>query len=277
MKVSAVGDVILGSYLSTSSTILAPDKRGEDDCNPIGLSPRHVVDAESGDGFPGAHEPETAGVGPMRITTDDLRRGCKAFQEREYRDAMYKISQELIEHHWGNAEETADALGVLLLTWNHAAYRYDRFDYTQLQAFLETHAAVLNDWRSMRLEGLAVLDASAVGRIFDALLDALVTVKGSRSPVGAGKALHLLAPRMFPLWDNKIARHYGCGFMGAPGSAAKYARFTQRMKDVLNGLDAEMTLAQLEGELNAQSRFPKPILKFIDEYNYARFTYKWIT
>jgi hypothetical protein len=28
-------------------------------------------------------------------------------------------------------------------------------------------------------------------------------------PVGAGKALHVLAPNFFPLWDNAIAESYG--------------------------------------------------------------------
>jgi hypothetical protein len=212
----------------------------------------------------------------MRITADDLRRGCRAFQYHESRDAMYKISRDLIEQHWGNSEDTADALGVLLLTWNQAAYRYGAFDYAQVQSFLEAHVAALDDYRAMRLEEVKALNESTVSDIFTALLDALVTASGSRSPVGVSKALHLLAPRMFPLWDNKIARQYGCGFMGAPGSAEKYVRFMHRTKDVLAGLAAEVPLVQLEGELNAQARFPKPILKFIDEYNYARYTYHWI-
>lgn len=212
----------------------------------------------------------------MHITANDLRRGCRAFQDHESRDAMYKISRELIEQHWGDAEDTADALGVLLLTWNQAAYRYGAFDYAQVQSFLEVHATALDDYRAMRLEDVKALDGSAVRDIFTDLLDALVTANGSRSPVGAAKALHLLAPRMFPLWDNEIARQYGCGFMGAPGSAAKYVRFTQRIEAVLAGLAAEVPLVRLETELNAQARFPKPILKFIDEYNYARYTYHWI-
>lgn len=190
---------------------------------------------------------------------------------------MYKIARELIEQHWGNAEDIADALGVLLMTWNQAAYRYGAFDYARLQAFLEAHAAVLNDYRAMQLEEVTTLDEPAVSEIFIALLDALVTASGRRSPVGAGKALHLLAPRMFPLWDNEIARRYGCGVMGAPGSAIKYVRFTQRIKDALAGLAVEVPLAQLEKEFNARARFPKPILKYIDEYNYARYTYHWIT
>ena len=190
---------------------------------------------------------------------------------------MYKISRELIEQRWGDAEATADALGVLLLTWNQAAYRYGAFDYTRLQIFLEANATILDEYRAMRLEDIAILDTLRLSQLFNALLDALVTASGRRSPVGAGKALHLLAPRMCPLWDNKIARQYGCALYGAPGSAAKYGRFTQRIKEVLTALAAGQPLAELEAELNAQARFPKPILKFVDEYNYALYTYGWIS
>ena len=70
---------------------------------------------------------------------------------------MYKISRELIEQRWGDAEATADALGVLLLTWNQAAYRYGAFDYTRLQIFLEANATILDEYRAMRLEDIAIL------------------------------------------------------------------------------------------------------------------------
>lgn len=95
-------------------------------------------------------------------------------------------------------------------------------------------------------------------------------------PVGAGKALHLLAPRMFLLWDNTIAWKYDCTLSGAPGSAARYEKFIQKMETVLASLTEEQSLEDLEDELNSRARFPKPILKYIDEYNYSRYTYGWI-
>ena len=213
----------------------------------------------------------------MKISVDDLLRGCHAFAEHESRDAMYKIARELVDERWGDTAATADALGVLLLTWNQAAYRYGRFDFARLQAFLEKNASDLAEFRTMRLEDVQMHDASRVRRLFDALLDSLATATGARSPVGAGKALHLLAPRMFPLWDNKIARVYGCRLYGAPGSAQKYVRFTQKIKEILESLAEQRSLNELVEELNAQARFQKPILKYVDEYNYARYTYGWIS
>lgn len=188
---------------------------------------------------------------------------------------MYKVARELLDQHWGNAAATADALGVLLLTWNQAAYRYGLFDFAKLEEFLSLNERDLTDFRQDRLQNLPEINAQLVTRLFDELLQALITGAGTRSPVAVGKALHLIAPRMFPLWDNKIATQYGCRIYGAPGSSKKYVQFIAINKDQLTQLGQERPISDIEDELSAMARFPKPILKFVDEYNYARFTYGW--
>jgi len=55
---------------------------------------------------------------------EEFLRGCEQFENREKRDAMYKVATFLIKQFWGQASEMADGLGVLLLTWNQAFYRY---------------------------------------------------------------------------------------------------------------------------------------------------------
>lgn len=176
----------------------------------------------------------------------------------------------------GRCGGDADALGVLLLTWNQAAYRYGVFDFGRLESFLKAKRAELEKFRFTRLENLPSVDRMGITELWDDLLDALTTASGSRSPVAAGKPLHLIAPRMFPLWDNKIAAAYGCRLYGAPRSAQKYLRFTEETQAILARLADERALEDIEDQLNTRARFSKPILKFIDEYNYARFTYGWI-
>lgn len=63
-------------------------------------------------------------IPPTSIALADLERGVRAFAVKEPRDAMYKVATKLIDGSWGSHEEVADALGVLLLTWNQAFYRY---------------------------------------------------------------------------------------------------------------------------------------------------------
>jgi hypothetical protein len=47
-------------------------------------------------------------------------------------------------------------------------------------------------------DGLTPTDLELVKELFAKLLDSFRTEKGSRSPVGAGKALHALAPAFLP-------------------------------------------------------------------------------
>lgn len=190
---------------------------------------------------------------------------------------MYKVARDLVEDRWDDPTEAADGLGVLLLTWNQAAYRYGIFDFDVLERFLRRHRTKLDDYRGLKLEDQDRLDKLQVDATFEALLDALITSAKTRSPVAAGKALHMIAPRFFPLWDNRIAEAYGCRICGAPGSAQKYLNFMGKTQEILHALREEQALQEIENELNAGARFKKPILKFLDEYNYARFTWGWIS
>jgi len=64
----------------------------------------------------------------------EFERGYRAFQQHdEKRGAMYKTASFLIDHFWGRPSEMADSLGVLLLTWNQAFYRYGPFDFDALE------------------------------------------------------------------------------------------------------------------------------------------------
>ena len=88
-------------------------------------------------------------------------------------------------------------------------------------------------------------------------------LKGRQSPVSVAKALHLLAPGFFPLWDDKIARGYQCHYSVDPDG--KYLQF----------MDISREMAE---ELSTGIRVPKgsTMLKVIDEYNYAKYTKGWV-
>lgn len=50
-----------------------------------------------------------------------------------------------------------------------------------------------------------------------------------KSPVAVAKALHLLAPHFFPLWDGRIAKSYKC-YYNVDNAAEKYIWFMKLMK-----------------------------------------------
>src|SRR5262245_45793670 len=142
----------------------------------------------------------------MRIAPKRLRAGYLAFQKRERRDAMYKTATFLVEHFWGKPSEVAEGLGVLLLVWNAACYRHGLFDFDALEKCIAANQHLLNEYRSRNILSYTPKDDAKIRRLFQDFLEALKICqgkcKGRRTPVGVAKALHLLAPAFFPLWDE---------------------------------------------------------------------------
>jgi hypothetical protein len=113
------------------------------------------------------------------------------------------------------------------------------------------------------------LPSTVTGSLTDADEEQLLAIFGdfetALGPVGAAKALHLLAPRFMPLWDRAIAAEY-TGQLGRMGSNSwRYLRFMRecRLQSIAAGGDA----AAADGN----------ILKALDEYNYCIFSKQWIT
>jgi len=201
-------------------------------------------------------------------TPSQFKKGYLAFQRRERRDSMYKTATFLIEHFWGKPAEMADSLGVLLLTWNQAFYRYGIFDFGKLEDCLSRNLNVLDKYRKSNIFNYGTCDDKAIENLFREFLYALRIregkKKGTGSPVAVAKALHLLASDFFPLWDYEIARAYGCRYSRNP--EAKYLLFVRKSKEMAENLKSSVD-TKVVG---------KTLLKLIDEYNYARYTQRWI-
>lgn len=172
----------------------------------------------------------------------EFYKGIRKFEKCEKRDAMYKVASFLIYYFWGKPSEMADSLGVLLLTWNQAFYRYGVFDFDKLEKFIRKNLRKLKGFRKRRIISLSDSDESEIECLFNDLLDVLkidsYSMKGKKgkkkerkSPVAVAKALHLLAPNFFPLWDNEIAKAYKCRFTKTD-SAKKYIAFCKILKEM---------------------------------------------
>jgi hypothetical protein len=152
----------------------------------------------------------------------------------------------------------SEALAVLLQTWNKNFYRFHRkFDarhFADMEGLLIRHREFLTVFRKKRIEEVdnqARPDIVRTFQEFEAVL----------GPVGSAKALHLLAPEFFPLWDLAIAAKCGVrlGEIGTNGE--RYWRFMKRAR--------RQCL-----ELRREGVTGNDLLKRIDEYNYCRFTRK---
>jgi hypothetical protein len=203
------------------------------------------------------------------ISLSDLEIQCRAFEEWEPRDSMYRVSTFLVREWWGDPARLVDALSVLLLVWNGAFYRYGSFDEQALEICLRDNEGKLSTFRERELSTFCEADEGDAARLFLLLSQALKrTSDGVESPVSAGKALHLLAPHFFPLWDQYIAPAYGCPYVGELASVA-YIAFARKIRVMAVQLYAELA-SDADPRKEWLSR--KPLLKRIDEYNYMKYT-----
>jgi hypothetical protein len=224
------------------------------------------------------------------ISIVELRKGCQAYWDQEPRDAMYRVAIDLVTERWAHdAGDVADGLGVILLTWNHAAYRYDAFDFGKLEEFLRVNRPELDAFRKRSITSFQPNeDSQPIKAMFGKTMDALVTTKNKkRSPVGVAKALHIIAPQFFPLWDVAIATGWNCLWSYKKDAASQYVEFTKYAQAAAAALDAEYgarspaaaklpVAPDLASALSELCRRPKSLLKFIDEYCFAKYTKKWI-
>jgi len=196
---------------------------------------------------------------PDTISPEELKAGCHAFQQTERRDAIYKTASFLVKHFWGKPTEVAEGLGVLLCVWNNAFYRLGPFDYDLLEQCIARNRAVLDAFRHRNILTHSPDDDRQMRPLFQEFLDALQICegkcKGRRSPVGVAKALHLLAPGFFPLWDERIAKAYDCTYDDDP--PGQYMAFFRKTKAIAEALAPQVNVGG------------RTFLKLIDEYNYA--------
>ena len=191
-------------------------------------------------------------------TLADLQAAREMFEAVEPRDLFYRLSLHLMGQGAGSPFSRAEALAVLLQTWNHSYYQrldipFDAAHFAAIERLLAEHEQPLADFARRSIESLAPTDETLVRLIyheFEAVL----------GQTGASKALHLLAPRFFPLWDGAIA-------------ATAYGLYARDARDYWRLMGATaMQVAAVGGEA-ALGRNP---IKAIDEYNYCRYTLKRI-
>ncbi len=195
----------------------------------------------------------------IQPTLEELAYGRKTFEEHEPRDLFYRAATELVALALrGDAKlSPAEAVAVLLQTWNVTYYRFrggfTREHFEELEQVIAETLPELLALRDERIE--EVSDERRVE--FEQMFSKYEDVVG---PVGAAKTLHLFAPFLFPLWDNRIAEAYGLRL--SKPNADRYWRFMLISREQSRAVFAE--------------GFAGNPLKALDEYNYCRFTQGWI-
>lgn len=201
----------------------------------------------------------------VRIVTpsaEELRAAHEMFMEnepraRDYDNAIAAVVEGIAEN---SHKKIARSLAGFLKSWNRMYYRFRPLETENLAArigdLVQPRFCELLAFRKRSILSVTEEDRSPVERTHGAFEEVL-------HPVGAAKALHLLAPDFFPLWDIWIGLAYGAG-IGPPGTnGSTYFRFMKLFKEQVQ---------QLRDTLPSGAN----PLKLIDEFNYCRHTKHWL-
>jgi hypothetical protein len=186
--------------------------------------------------------------------TGDLIKAHNLYEKKEPRGHDYWRALEGVESGFGAANfNVASAISTLLKSWNKYNYHFRPKRAAVLEAEIEqliiANLSAIHAFRARSLATLTEADRATVLALFSSFEKML-------GQVGTPKALNLIAPKFFPLWDNPIAigyglvavRHYYFTFMVAVKDQVGRISFP-------NGLEA---------------------LKTLDEYNYCKYTKNWL-
>jgi len=169
----------------------------------------------------------------------------------------------IVQDNWGNPAEMTRGISRLIRAWNRF---YANFDLEAMSGCIDRNLAVLNQFRNRNINSLSEVDIPPIRNLFNDFLVSLRRVRDNRkSPVSVAKALSLIAPNFFPLWDSNIALAYGCCFYFSDSADELYIKFCHKMKllaDIVRNFVPEQD--------------DRPLLKRIDEYNFSRYTAHWI-
>lgn len=199
--------------------------------------------------------------GAPQLTLYNLELAQSRFYQAEPRDLFYRASLALMERsRQPDAElDLAESIAVLLQTWNRSFYRYRKgfaeMDFAGIRIFLDTYRGDLEAFSRRRLVTLSEQDRPVVRVVFSA-------AESTLGPVGAAKALHLLAPLFFPLWDRGITLAYRLYLKAVGQNAESYLQWM------------DLTLGQIRA-LGGWDVIPGNPLKAIDQFNYCVFARRW--
>lgn len=197
------------------------------------------------------------------LEPDEFRRGIEAFARNEPRGHIYFEALRQISESWGHPSGMAEGIGVLLHSWHLTFYRFGDFSRPLLEECIERNLRILSQFRGRDIVALSGGDEAQIKHLFNEFLDAL---KGGsrRSPVAVAKALHLLAPSFFPLWDTDIALAYDSWWAFSEFGDFEYLAFCRKIKGIAEKVR--------HYECVANPTPDRSLLKMIDEYNYSKFT-----
>ena len=189
------------------------------------------------------------------------------FQKIEIRDIFYPIAQERLCKA-RTLEEKTKALLILLLSWNQTYYRFHPFTLRHFFALKNNLHKTKGYFFKLETKNINNINLDAENR---KLIRGIYSRFRFLGPTGASKAIHLLNPNLFVMWDDGIRKRYKI----YKNNATNYIRFLKTMKCLSNkvvhsycqefGCSENKALVEISKKADNRT-----LAKLIDEYNYVR-------
>jgi hypothetical protein len=161
-----------------------------------------------------------------------------------------------------NQKDVQSILNPFLLKWGNMARVLGFAGCIKIGEVLKEMNEELFDVRYYFLQD-DLEKVSNVAELYDNIMNAQFKSTSGLTQAGstaASKALHLIAPDFFVMWDNDIRKYSGFGDTGK-----EYQRFMANMKYRIECLNPTVTALS--------EKFGKTKTKIIDEYNWFKFRY----
>jgi len=185
-------------------------------------------------------------------TADELHHAHVVYTEKEPTEYAHRLTRDLLA---GDAFTGGEAIHALLRIWSPKGPRTTPAGITGV---LDETAEARAAFADRHIATLAVAEHDTVKEIYAAF-------KGVVGQVGAAKALSVLHPRFFPMWDTKIATAYlGWRWRRQGAPPEQYLLFM------------EYAIEQCKTAVN-EDAFGGTLLKVLDEWNYSIWTKQWLT
>ncbi|MDO8473136.1 MAG: hypothetical protein Q7T05_04885 [Dehalococcoidia bacterium] len=211
------------------------------------------------------HMSKKALVHSTQPVLSDLEKAHRVFLAHETRERYYREATRAVEIGFQNRSrsQVVNGLIVLLEKWNLRYYQTQRIDPRGRDHLVQLEQILNARWdRLLEVRHRNILTFRSTEGVTAMLT--FLAFEGVLGAVGSAKALHLLAPLFFPLWDRKIAsKSYGLPLNSDGMNGARYVGVMRAVKS---------QCGQIQGASQSLN-----LLKLIDELNMCRDSRNWLT
>jgi hypothetical protein len=222
---------------------------------------------------------------------EKLLRGCVKFHEMEPRDIIYLVARKIISENPDSEYHILAGIEVLLLTWNavYLQHQLEKVRRSLENDTLKAYRTVKSDFESLkdkRLETVDLKDSEIVNKI-KSIFKAFASRQSIES-TGASKAIHLINPDLFMMWDSEIKRNYHrlhpSYQIRSEFTNECYVEFMRTMQEVAKSILEQKMIDEVQQTYHERIYSKEPQLmhvfsqatveslpKMLDECNYMKF------